>query len=105
MHLLHLLNCERLPVCPLTMGKTSGSVSAIRLNKARLGLLQVWQLDLLTLQWHQVACKGSVPPFRVHCSSAVVENRWILHGGRIPAPSTKFNVQNQTYVLDLNTWR
>ncbi|KAL3161670.1 hypothetical protein ABBQ38_008771 [Trebouxia sp. C0009 RCD-2024] len=66
---------------------------------------EIWQLDLVTFQWNQVACKGTVPPFRVHCSSAVVENRWILHGGRIPAPSTQFNVQNQTYVLNLTTWR
>ena len=67
--------------------------------------MQIWQLDLVTFQWNQVACKGTVPPFRVHCSSAVVENRWILHGGRIPAPSTQFNVQNQSYVLNLTTWR
>ncbi|DBB04815.1 TPA: hypothetical protein ACH3X3_010105 [Trebouxia sp. C0006] len=66
---------------------------------------EIWQLDLVTFHWNQVACKGSLPPYRVHTSSAVVENRWILHGGRIPAPATQFNVQNQSYVLNLNTWR
>lgn len=90
-----------------------------KLNKAEIAILfatssphsprfcsmQIWQLDLVNFQWNQVACKGTLPPFRVHCSSAVVENRWILHGGRIPAPSSQFNVQNQSYVLNLNTWR
>ena len=48
---------------------------------------------------------GTSPPcFRIHSSSAVVGNKWIIHGGRRPNVS-KFNVSDQTYVFDLKEHR
>lgn len=64
--------------------------------------LQVWQLDLTTYQWQQVECKGTTPPYRIHSSAAVVMDKWFIHGGRKVG---KFNVTNQTYILDFKTWR
>jgi hypothetical protein len=44
-----------------------------------------------------VDAKGIVPPYRIHCSAAVVGDKWLIHGGRRPG---KFNVTNQTFVFD-----
>jgi len=63
---------------------------------------QVWELDLTTFRWRHVECKGHTPAYRIHSSSAVVMEKWLIHGGRRPG---KFNVTNCTYVLDFTTWR
>lgn len=68
-------------------------------------LMQVWELDVRdtkNLVWKRVPCNGSIPGYRIHCSAAVVDNKWILHGGRRPG---KFNVTSQTWYLDFNTMR
>ena len=71
-------------------------------NGEALVCCQVWELDLTSFRWRKIECKGAIPPYRIHSSAAVVMDRWLIHGGRRPG---KFNVTNQTYVLDLNTWR
>eukprot|EP00884_Botryococcus_braunii_P004067 jgi/Botrbrau1/13661/Bobra.0292s0010.1 len=68
-------------------------------------LVEVWELDVKdtkNLVWKRVSLNGSIPGYRIHCSAAVVDNKWILHGGRRPG---KFNVTAQTWYLDFNTMR
>ena len=63
---------------------------------------QVWELDLASFRWRHVECKGATPPYRIHSSASAVVDKWLIHGGRKPG---KFNVTNQTFVLDFATWR
>lgn len=64
--------------------------------------VQMRELDLSTLEWRRVDTKGTPPPYKTHCSTAVVAEKWIIHGGR---RGGKYNVTNHTTVFDFTTLR